>query len=392
MDVEILKYDHMGNGIAKIDGKTIFIKRAIPNELVNIKIIKEKKNFSNAIISNIIKPSNNRIKPICPYYDKCGGCDFLHTTNNEEQLFKENKCSELLNNNYTFYNTKELNYRNKITLHVKNNKIGLYEEQSNKIIQINNCYLVDEKINKIINKLQQYYLNKKCNLNEIIIKSSQETLIYLKGNIDNNFLKEFDFIDNIILNNKTLKGNNYITTNLCNYNFKISDKSFFQVNYQGLIEISKILENNLKNNHYKQALDLYSGTSVMGILISKYADKVISIEYNKSSTDDALINIKNNNINNIKVINGKVEDHIDNYLDSDLVIVDPPRSGLDKKTIDILKKINSNNIIYISCDMISLKRDLQLLDTYKIKSIDLVNMFPKTYHVETVCLLSRSTV
>lgn len=386
---EVLKYDHLGQGIVKDNNKTIFVKRAIPNELINIKIVKEKKNFSNAIIESIEKKSNNRIKPLCPYYDKCGGCNFQHTILEEEIKFKTNKCIELFNKEPIFHNTKEFNYRNKITLHVKNNIIGLYEEESNKIIDINNCNLVEDKINNIIKELKEYYKNKKCLLNEIVIKTDKETLLDLTGKIDKDFINKFSFIDNIILNNKVIKGNKYIIKEINNYKFKLSNKSFFQVNNLGLLEISKILENNLKNNKFNLGLDLYSGTSVMGILISKYCNNVVSIEYNKSSTNDALDNLKLNNIKNIKVINGKVEDYIDQYKEADLVIVDPPRSGLDKKTINILKEINSKNIIYISCDMISLKRDVNLLDTYNIKNIELVNMFPKTYHVETVCILER---
>ena len=117
------------------------------------------------------------------------------------------------------------------------------------------------------------------------------------------------------------------------------------------------------------------------------------IEINKESCNNARVNIKNNDIKNIKVINGKVEDYIDRFNDIDLVITDPPRCGLDKKTINYFKNIRSKYFIYISCDMYTLKRDLKELgDIYDIKEINLVNMFKRTYHVETVCLLCRKTV
>ena len=128
----------------------------------------------------------------------------------------------------------------------------------------------------------------------------------------------------------------------------------------------------------------------MGILISSFCDEVISIECNSSSTDDALINKKVNKISNLEIINDKVENYIDKFSDIDLVVVDPPRSGLDKKTISYLKRIKPRTFIYISCNMITLKRDLELIkDIYKLEDIKLVNMFPKTYHVESVAILNR---
>ena len=138
---------------------------------------------------------------------------------------------------------------------------------------------------------------------------------------------------------------------------------------------------------------MYSGTSLWGILISDYVKKVTSVEINKESCNNALINIQRNEIDNIKVINGKVEDYIDTFKSIDLVIIDPPRSGIDKKTREYLKIINSKYIIYISCDMFTLKRDLEdLKEIYEIKDISLVDMFKRTYHVETVCLLCRKTI
>jgi len=126
----------------------------------------------------------------------------------------------------------------------------------------------------------------------------------------------------------------------------------------------------------------------MGILVSDYAKKIVSIEENSFATHDALINKELNNLDNLEVINGRVEDYIDRFKNIDLVIIDPPRSGLDKKTKDYLKKIKSKSMIYISCDMVTLKRDLEeLSDIYRTVDINLVDMFKKTYHVESVVLL-----
>ena len=157
----------------------------------------------------------------------------------------------------------------------------------------------------------------------------------------------------------------------------------------GLENINKIVQSYLINKNIKKVLDLYSGTGLWGILISDNVKNITAIEINKEACDNAKDNLLKNNISNVKIINGDVKDFIDNFKDIDLVITDPPRSGLDKKTIEYLKKIKSKYFIYISCDMLTLKRDLNdLEDIYQIEAINLVDMFKRTYHVETVCLLS----
>ena len=136
------------------------------------------------------------------------------------------------------------------------------------------------------------------------------------------------------------------------------------------------------------ALDLYSGTSVLGIHIAKYVNNVTSIEINSFATHDAIKNIELNNITNLKVINGAVSDYIDKFHNIDLIILDPARKGLDLKTIEYLKKINPTYIIYISCSITSLKRDLEYLKTdYEFSKIYIVDMFPGTIHCESICLL-----
>lgn len=387
MEVKILKLDHLGNGIAKNEGKVIFIKRSLIDEVVDVKVIEDKKNYQVGIINDIKVDSKNRINVICPYYDKCGGCDFLHTNKEIEIDFKKNKGIDLINSSLNFYDTKEYHYRNKVTLHVKNNKIGFYQEKTNDIIDIDYCYLLDDKINIILKKLHCYLQKNDCNIEEIMIRVDKETMMSIKGIIDHKFLNTFNFVDTIIVDNKVVKGRGFIEKEIMGYKFKISPLSFFQVNDDGLKSIFNILKNNL-NNRYHKALDLYSGTSVMGILISSFCDEVISIESNQNATNDALINIKENNIKNIKVINDKVENVIDKLEDVDLIIVDPPRKGLDKKTIFYIKNIRPKTFIYISCNMITLKRDLSFLsEFYEIEEFNLVNMFPKTYHVECVCVL-----
>lgn len=390
MEVSVLKFDHFGRGIAKVNDKVIFIDKALPKEIVDIRITNEKKNYNEGTINRIIHESDKRIKPICPYFDKCGGCTFLHTTEDQEKDYKLEKGKEFFGKIDNFYETKNLNYRNKVTLHVKNNILGFYEGKSKKLIKIDYCYLLEENINKVIKDLNNIDLSK-YHIKRIIIKSNQnKILLDIDAIIDNEFLKYFDYVDTIISNNKVVKGLGFIEEEIDGKVFKITSNAFFQVNKEGLLNINKIIKEFLKDKHIKNALDLYSGTSLWGILISDYVGNVTGIEINKESYLNAKDNIKKNNINNIKVINGDVANYIDNFDNIDLVIVDPPRSGLDKKTRYYLKKINSEYIIYISCDMSTLKRDLEeLRELYEIKETNLVNMFKRTYHCESIVILER---
>ena len=388
MRVNIIKFDHFGRGIGKVDNKIIFVDKALPDETVDVIVNKNKKKYYEGKVEKIITKSKNRIKPICPYYDKCGGCNFLHTTYEEEKKFKLEKGEELLGKIDMFYETTSLNYRNKVVLHVKDNNLGLYEESSNSIVEIEYCYLLNNKINEVIKDLRKMDLS---NYREIIIKSNQSNILLdVDNEIDEDFINKFDYIDTIISNDKVIKGNGFIKEIIDNKVFKITPKAFFQVNKEGLENINKIIKDFLSNKKINNVLDLYSGTSLWGILVSDYVKSVTSIEINKEACQNAKDNVKNNDIKNVKVINGDVADYIDTFKDIDLVIIDPPRSGLSKKTREYLNTIKSNYVIYISCDMKTLQRDLKELNgNYNIVSINLVDMFRGTYHCESIVILER---
>ena len=390
MRVNIIKFDHFGRGIGKVNEKIIFVNKALPSEIVDVKVTNSKKNYLEGKVEKIITKSDNRVKPICPYYDKCGGCNFLHTTYEEEIRFKLEKGKELLGNIDEFYEIDKLNYRNKVILHVKDNKLGLYEESSNNIVEIDYCYLLNDKINKVIKDLRKIDLSN-YHFKEIIIKSNQDNILLdIDSEIDSDFINKFNYIDTIICNGKIVKGRGFIEEIIDNKIFKITPRAFFQVNKEGLENINKIIKNFLSNKKINNVLDLYSGTSLWGILVSDYVRSVISIEINKESCQNAKDNIKKNNVKNIKVINGDVANYIDTFKDIDLVIIDPPRSGLSKKTREYLNIINSRYIIYVSCDMKTLQRDLRELNgNYNIICTNLVDMFRGTYHCESICLLER---
>ena len=396
MEVKIEKLDNLGRGITYINDKICFIENTLVNEIVNIEITKENKKYLEAKVINYIEKSPFRIEEECPYSSICGGCNLNHMCYNDEIKFKNKKIKDIMTKygnidsnlvENIVYSDRN-NYRNKIILHGKDNELGLYKKESNEIIPIKECLLVNPKINEIINILNN--INK--GIQEVIIKTSNDNsnvMVSITGEVTS--IDELINICNVlIINDKYYTNDKVILTSIGNKKYFESINSFFQVNNSLTKDLYNEVLINVKDKNYKKVLDLYCGTGTIGIYIKDYVDSVIGIDYNKSNIEDAIKNKELNNIDNIDFICDKVENKIDTFTDIDLVIVDPPRAGLDPKTKDYLKKINSNEIIYVSCDPMTLSRDIKdLSDTYKVKYIKPFNMFPRTYHCESVCVLER---
>lgn len=392
----IEKLDNKGRGICFVNNKITFVENALPGEDVEVEIISEKKKYNEAKVLKYNKLSHDRACINCKYYGICGGCDLLHMDEEKELEFKLKKVSDILKkfggidikiNEIISPNT--YNYRNKAVFQV-DKKIGFFKKRTNDLIEIDNCLLVDNRINELIKKIKEFDL---INIEQIIIRVSRnEIMIIIKciGKIDDRFI-ELN-ADSIVLNKKgiykTIKGPGYIIEELGDYKFIVQPDSFFQVNSKAAkLLYDKVLEfADLKGN--EKVLDLYCGTGTIGSYISKYVDSVVGVEVNKYAVEDAIKNKKLNHIRNIDFICSDA-----NSIDLsgfDLVIVDPPRSGLDNKTINYLLNINPKKIVYVSCDPVTLARDLKILmDKYTIKEVSLVNMFPRTEHVETVIKLEK---
>ena len=393
MEVKIEKLDNFGRGITYLNNKICFVENAYPEEIVEIEIVKENKKIIEAKTIKVITKSNNRVESKCPYSNICGGCNFSNLKYEEELIYKTEKVKDLISKYTGLTNIvedtnyiNEYNYRNKIILHGKNNKLGLYEENTNNIVEINECLLVNNKINEIIKILKEENIS----IEEALIKTSndeKEVLVSIKGKI-NNIDKLKDKCTVLIINDELKTTNSSIITNIGKYKFYESEKSFFQINKdlteklydEALKIVEKVKPNKL--------LDLYCGTGTIGIYVSEFSNEIIGIDYNKSNINDANKNKELNNLNNISFICDKVENQIDNFKDIDMIIVDPPRKGLDQKTKEYLNIIKAKHLVYISCDLITFSRDINdLLENYEVEYIKPFNMFPKTYHVENVAYL-----
>lgn len=392
MEVKIIDYDHLGRGIAKINNKVIFVGKVKKDNTYDIKVTTEKKNY---LEGEIINPSK---VTYCPYYNLCGSCQIGHLSYDEQLEFKVNLVKNIFSK-YTNYNLDDLeiiktnlyNYRNKVTFHIENDKLGYYEEKTNKLIDINKCKLLDENIQTLASSIKSF-IKANFGLNKAVIKCfDSKLMLILEGVIDSKKVSEYfsPLVSSLYYNNVLLSGSKTIETRILDKKFLVRKDSFFQVNKLGVEEIYKEVIEIVKNLNSNVIYDLYCGTGTITLLVSNYAKKVYGIEIVKDAVVDAMENMKLNNIKNTKFYLGSVSNCIKELNDKpDTIIVDPPRSGVDKVTKEEILRLKPKNIVYISCNPITLARDVNdLNDQYDLKSIKLIDEFPNTYHVESVVLL-----
>lgn len=394
--VKITKLDYKGRGIGKINGKIVFVENAIPGEEVDIKIIKETEHFIEAKVEKYINKSTDRIESKCPFYSECGGCDIMHISYDDQLKFKQEIITDMirnnLNNNIVINDIvkcdKQFNYRNKVTFQVKNN-IGFFKKNTYELEAINKCVICNEKINKIIPHLNVLELDK---INKIVVRSNgiDVMIIIHSSNQDLNIDALKNKCESIYINvneKYILKyGQEYLHEKIGDINYLISPDSFFQINPYTTKKLYDKIKSLVGKN--KNVLDLYCGTGSIGLYVSDF-NNVTGIEINKYAVEDANKNKKINNIKNIEFLCGDSGKKLCNIKSKiDTIIIDPPRSGLNKETINNIIKINPDSIIYVSCNPATLIRDLKIFETYyNVCEITPFDMFPNTYHVESVTLL-----
>ena len=396
MQVLVDKFDDFGQGITFVDDVITFVPNTIPGDIVDIKIVKKKKKYNVGKVINYIKLSKDRIDYKCPYFNKCGGCVLQSISYNATINFKLNKVINLFNK-YNLdikpeivKNPSDYNYRNKIKLMVIDGKIGYFETNSHTLVEINECIIASKAINKVIPLLKKFNIINgniviRCNLNDeilIIIESND------KLNIDIDILKENIKLVGIVVNNKTIYGDNFLIECINDIYYKISYDSFFQINPY----VASILFNIIKGNIDKTdiVLDLFCGVGTLSLNAALNANEVIGVEIVPNAVLNAIYNAKINKINNTKFILNDAQDAVGKINKKfDKIIIDPPRSGLTKKTIDTILTIMPKKIIYVSCDPNTLIRDILLLkDKYNIEKSYILDMFSYSYHVEGICILN----
>lgn len=440
-EVEIIDNGANGEGIAKIDGFTVFVDNSLKGERCKILIVKVNKNFAYGKIMEIMEKSQYRIEPDCDTYKRCGGCNLRHInydyTLKMKQAMVQNLANKSLNEKIEVKQTIGMEnpfyYRNKLQYPIGLNKngkniMGVFANRTHDIIETDNCKIQNKEAQKVANEFIDILNEKdivsydekkrKGSIRHIIVKigiNTNEIMCILVTNeekikdeeyIVERLIKKFPNIKSIIKNinsnntnvilgekNVLLYGNEYIKDRLGNFVFKISSKSFYQTNpIQTEILYKKAIEG-AKLNKEDILCDLYCGIGTIGIFASQFIKKVYGIEIVEEAIEMAKENAKENCIDNIEFMAGDVENVFEKMLieknaSPTVIIVDPPRRGLDENTLNKLLELETKRIVYVSCNPATLMRDLHILEgKYCICEIQPVDMFPFTSHVECVAVL-----
>jgi len=418
-----------GQGIVKNEDYTIFVRDLLANEEAKIKIIKVKKHIAFAIVLELITKSSKRVDNFCSIGSKCGGCSYAHIAYSEQLVLKQQRVQDCFKKiakmedlpiQPILASPKITRYRNKVQVPTRNNLMGFYRKHSNDIVEFDDCMVQSELSNQILKTIKKLLVETKqldvCK--HILIKHaaiSNEIMVVLI--IRENTLKDLDKIsnklislypeiksivlninkrqDNVILgeHEKIIYGDGYIYEQLKDLKFRISSKSFYQINsyqtenlYNMALDYAQVTNNDI-------VVDMYCGTGTIGIFMAQKAKKVIGIEIVEEAVKDARYNAKLNQIENIEFICEDASVAIKKIANQkiDVVVVDPPRKGLNNEGIKTIVAIEPKRIVYVSCDVATLARDVALFSSlnYQVEKIQPVDMFPYTNHVETVVLMSR---
>ncbi len=446
-----------GKAIARVEGKVIFTMHVIPGDVVDLQVIKKRKNYSEANVVNLIKESPDRIAAFCEYFGICGGCKWQYLPYEKQLYYKQKQVADQFkrighlrfpeimpvigSKNETLYRNKlEFSFSNKLWLSGEEIKTGKAIHQSNalgfhipglfdKIIDIEKCWLQPEPSNAVRNYIRDYALennleffdirNQRGFLRNMIVRtaSSGENMLILSFFHEDKEKREsllkavterFPEFSSVmyVINTKandtltdqeilTWNGNDHIFEEMEGLRFKIGPKSFYQTNSLQACELYKVVRQFAGLTGTEIVYDLYTGTGTIACFVARGAAKVIGIDYVREAIDDAKVNAMINQIGHVRFHDGDMKkiltgSFIREQGMPDVIITDPPRSGMHEDVIKTILAASPSRIVYVSCNPATQARDLALMnEQYEITKIQPVDMFPHTHHVENVVLLNR---
>ncbi|MCD6545947.1 MAG: 23S rRNA (uracil(1939)-C(5))-methyltransferase RlmD [Thermotogae bacterium] len=419
------------------DGEVIFVKDAYPGELVNVKIVEKRRGYSFAVVSEYLVRSEERVTPQCRYFKHCGGCQWMDLKYESQLKAKKQIVEEQLKRlaklqipvEDAVASDKIFRYRNKAEYEIVNNpkqsdiKFGYHSIESEKVIYIDDCNIVPKEfsylksmVEKMINSLgikrrvfTHLVIRKTRKSDHVVILVTKIPMIPLEKDFIKLFKRKLPGVGLMHVENRNSKfalngklniliGEPIMYEEIDWFTYQIPVTSFFQVNISILEKMLHVLKNQLDFNKSERVLDLFCGVGTFGIYFSPLVREVIGIESDRRAVKAARANTGINNIKNSYFLNGDVIDFLKKRVEKkekfEKVILDPPRSGIGKEGMKLLKKLEPQKIAYISCNPSTLARDLTyLLDdgNYSVESVIPFDMFPHTYHVETICIISNTT-
>jgi len=448
VELEITAIAFGGKGMARLNGLAVFIDQAIPGDRVRARIIRKKKNYAEARLTELMEPSGDRIQAPCIYSGTCGGCKWQFLAYDKQLEYKRQHVIESLEHigsikgirvQPTIASQKEFAYRNKMEFSCsdrewlmpqemeKQNKdkglaVGLHVPGTfYKVLDIQNCMLQPELGNSILADVRNYIKNSDAPIyglkthigywrflmlrysfayNQWMVNviTADEDRAQVRPLADLLMDKYSDIVS--VMNNITarkaaitngefeicLRGDSVIKDKIGPFEFEISANSFFQTNSRGAGHLYHIVKQFAGLSGGESVVDLYSGTGAIAIYLSDAAREVVGVEISGSAVADAISNCRRNKISNCRFVQGDINTCLSQLSGRpDVMIIDPPRAGMHKKVVKQVLEMCPGRIVYVSCNPSTMARDLALLqDRYRVLEVQPVDMFPHTYHIESV--------
>lgn len=412
MQVQIEKLAFGGSGIGRTEGKIVFVRGGIPGDVLRVRITKEKGRYAEAEIEEILISSPERTSSACPVFGVCGGCQWQHIAYPYQLKYKEEILRETLERigglkgieiEPIVPSPKEYAYRNRVTLSTwfqkGRHRIGYHEEKSKKRIAIDGCPISSKPIDRVISGLTKSLTNVRYYpLKKIHIASDEGTayidLVPIRNNISGILNSTLNYLRKLAEEDVLISESKEFEFNLLGLRFYSTPSVFIQANKEINEMLVKTVHEWANLRGYERVLDLYCGIGNFSLYIAKGAKEVIGVDVNARAVDLANRSAKVNSITNV-VFDASpsglfIEEAVRRGDRFDLIILDPPREGA-RDVLEGISKLSPEKIIYVSCDPPTLSRDLKILtelgyQTLKIRPFD---MFPQTYHIESVALVSK---
>jgi 23S rRNA (uracil1939-C5)-methyltransferase len=404
MNLKIEQLVYKGDGLARtIDGKVVFLPFTLPEELVSVSELREKNGVFSGIPEKILSPSSKRINSQCPYFGICGGCQYQHIVYDEQLLIKRSILSEQLERFGGFQNlfiketvpsSRQFSYRNHVQFHLDTEgKPGFQRALSHDVICIEKCLIVEDAVNELLHTLA---FESETGIDRVAIRDDGNgtPVVFLTGTTNNPPEFEVDFPLNVIYRSPAgdmvLSGEGFNQFIVWEKEFQVSAGSFFQTNTEIAEKMAKIICEKAETNNQTMLLDCYCGVGFFSRFLADRVGKITGIESSEDACNDFAVNL--DAYDNIELYQGNVENILPALnIHPDLVVIDPPRAGIAQPAMKALMKAKPQQIIYVSCDPSTLARDLKIMaDTgYSIESITPIDMFPQTYHIESITNLKR---
>jgi 23S rRNA (uracil1939-C5)-methyltransferase len=411
-----------GYGVARIHGKVVFVPYAVTGDKAWIEVVEEKKEYSMGRVVEIIEPSPWRVAPPCPYFGSCGGCQWQHIDYSAQGELKKEILGDLLKrlgrlreipSVRVVLSPKPYLYRIRIQLKVKGKAMGYYQERSHQIVDIDHCPISHPLVNQIIQKLRAEFdvfsLMKEIEIN-VSPDEGRGIILFHPHSYDQRieyFTKKFLQSEPILRGIAIAQRDGLYLFGDPTLNFtiplsrerekrelklRISPGSFSQVNLEQNQTLIQTVLQFSEVNKEDRVFDLYAGVGNLTLPLAMGAREVSGFEESRMAVEDARFNAERNGIKNCDFIHGKTEDISMNWRRQtpDLIVLDPPRTGC-KTILDQVVRLNPKKIIYVSCEPTTFARDLRLFleRGYSLQRLSLIDMFPQTFHMEVVGLLTQ---